>query len=161
MRSTNNNGYVIVGPTLLLLYALQYIFNAQADALAVLQNDIRFKFGTGLLLLLLILLQWILAFARTSNLKQKYADAPLSFHKWVGATSPLYLYIHSIQMGNGYLAILTFAFIFNLALGFLSMRNIKSLHILYFKTWSFLHILFSVIVLVLVLFHIAMVLYFE
>jgi hypothetical protein len=156
-----NNGYLIVGPALILLYAIQYIFHVQAHALIVLQNDIPFKIGTGILLLLLILLQWGLAFVRTVNLKLKYSDTSLSFHQWLGAVSPLFLYAHSVEMGNGYLIILTLVFIFNLMLGFLSVGRIRSTHIIYFKTLCSLHIIFSVSVLALTLFHIAVVLYFE
>jgi methionine sulfoxide reductase heme-binding subunit len=160
MRSLNNS-YLIIGPGLILFYVLQYIFYEESQALIALQNQSQFKTITGLLLLVLILIQWGLTFARLGKHKLAESGVALSFHKWMGALSPLLLYVHSIKIGNGYLAILSIVFIGNLVLGFLSIGKIKSIGITYFRTWVFLHTLFSVVILVFTFYHIWVVLYFE
>ena len=156
-----NRLYLIIGPGLIVCYALQYAFYRESQALVAIQNDGTYKVVTGVLLLLLILLQWGLTFARVTKLTSAQCEMTLSFHKWSGAISPLLLYIHSIKLGNGYLAILTLTFIANLVLGFLNIGKNKSIHTRYFQTWVLLHSVFSVVVLVLTFFHIWVVLYFE
>lgn len=160
MRSVNDS-YLVIGPGLILFYILQNVFYLESQALTALQGQSNFKLITGLLLLLLILVQWGLTFIRVGSPKVAQSDIPLSFHKWAGAISPLLLYTHSIQMGNGYLAILSFAFISNLLTGFLGIGKIKSISIIYFRTCVLLHVIFSVVVLVLSFVHIWVVFYFE
>jgi predicted ferric reductase len=160
MRQVNNS-YLIIGPGLILFYVLQNVFFSESQALTVLQSYSNYKIITGLILLLLILVQWSLTLARVGKLKLVQSDTTMSFHKWAGAISPLLLYIHSIKLGNGYLAILSLTFIANLILGFLSIGKIKSISIVYFKTWVLLHTIFSIVVLVLTFFHIWVVIYFE
>ncbi|MEJ7646094.1 MAG: hypothetical protein WKF87_15980 [Chryseolinea sp.] len=156
-----NKLYLIIGPGLIVCYALQYTFYPESQAFVTFQNDGTYKLVTGLLLLLLILTQWGLTFARVTKLTSAKCEMTLSFHKWSGAISPLLLFIHSIKIGNGYLAILTLTFITNLVLGFLSIGKSKPIHIRYFQTWVLLHSVFSVVVLVLTFFHIWVVVYFE
>lgn len=82
-------------------------------------------------------------------------------HKWAGALSPIFFYMHSMGMGYGYLALLSYIFLANALLGYINLDVIKNNSELLFKGWMILHVAFSLIITILMFFHITMVFYYK
>lgn len=158
---TLRNPSILVGIILIVLYFLSYIPGFASQDLMLLQSQATYKTYSGVVLLLLILFQWALTVMRVNKLRSAAINSMTNLHQWAGAISPLLLYTHSIRLGHGYLMILTSAFILNLILGFMNVGKINSVSKIYFNTWCTLHIVFSVVVGFLTLFHVGMVIYWE
>ncbi len=82
-------------------------------------------------------------------------------HKWVGAFSPLVFYMHSIGMGYGYLALLAYIFLANTLLGYINLDVIKNDNELLFKGWMILHVAFSIVITLMMVFHLGVVFYYK
>ncbi|WP_255449825.1 hypothetical protein [Seonamhaeicola sediminis] len=125
------------------------------------QQDEMYKRWSGLLLGLLIAFQWLLSLVRTSKKLRKYAMSMQNIHKWLGAISPLIFYIHSIGMGYGYLLLLSYIFFSNTILGYFNLDVIKNNSDTLFKGWMIGHVSLSLIITILMVFHIVMVFYYK
>ena len=84
-----------------------------------------------------------------------------TIHKWIGAISPIIFYVHSMNFGYGYLLLLTYIFFANALLGYINLDVIKSSSEALFKGWMISHVAFSMIITILMFFHIAMVFYYK
>ncbi|WP_242521379.1 hypothetical protein [Tamlana sp. s12] len=150
-----------MGLILLCAYLLQYFLNLQWAWLFELQQQELFKRWSGLVLALFIAFQWLLTFTRVIKKLRKHAMTTQSMHKWIGAISPLIFYIHSMTFGYGYLLMLSYIFFTNTLIGYFNLDVIKNNSDLLFKSWMIVHVALSIIVTIIMVFHITMVFYYK
>ncbi len=155
------NKSTLVGLILLCAYLLQYFLNLQWTWLFELQQQELFKRWSGLVLALFIAFQWLLTFTRVIKKLRKHAMTTQSMHKWIGAISPLLFYIHSMTFGYGYLLMLSYIFFTNTLIGYFNLDVIKNNSDLLFKSWMIVHVALSIIVTIIMVFHITMVFYYK
>ncbi|MDO6758844.1 hypothetical protein Q4566_01425 [Tamlana sp. 2_MG-2023] len=120
-----------------------------------------YKRWSGLVLALFICFQWMLTLTRTVVKWRKHAMTMQIIHKWLGAISPLFFYFHSLALGYGYLLLLSYVFFSNTLLGYLNLDVIKSRSDAWFKGWMITHVALSMMVSILLLFHVVMVFYYK
>ncbi|WP_379884336.1 hypothetical protein [Mariniflexile soesokkakense] len=125
------------------------------------QQEEIYKRWSGLGLALFIVIQWLLTFSRIINKLKKYSFKVTNLHKWFGALSPLLFYMHSMSFGYGYLMLLTYIFIINNFIGYFNLDVIKSTNEVLFKGWMITHVAFSMVITLLMVFHISMVFYYK
>ncbi|AUS04038.1 hypothetical protein [Pseudotamlana carrageenivorans] len=155
------NKSTLVGLLCLFAYLLQYFLDLQWTWLFELQQDELFKRWSGLVLALFIAFQWLLTFTRVIKKFRKHAMTILDMHKWIGALSPLLFYIHSMTFGYGYLLMLSYIFFTNTLLGYFNLDVIKNNSDLLFKSWMITHVALSIVVTIIMVFHITMVFYYK
>ncbi|WP_282124264.1 hypothetical protein [Algibacter mikhailovii] len=156
-----NNKSTIVGLLLLFAFLLQFFFNIEWTWLFNLQQGELYKRWSGLLLAVLIVMQWVLTLTRVVKKWRSYAMTMQNIHKWLGALSPLVFYIHSMSMGYGYLLLLSYIFFSNALLGYLNLDVIKSSSEALFKGWMITHVALSIVITIMMVFHITMVFYYK
>lgn len=159
MKSKNLSSFI--GLLLFAIFCLQFLFKIEWSCLKELQQGEMYKRWSGLFLALFIVFQWMLTLVRVNKRLRKHAIKMTVWHKWIGAFSPLFFYIHSIGMGYGYLAFLTYIFFANALLGYINLDVIKSNNELLFKGWMIFHVAFSLVITFLMFFHIAIVFYYK
>ena len=158
---TNTSKSTAVGLILLSLYVLQRVLHIEWDWLVNLQGQEMFKRWSGLALALFITFQWLLTLTRVKKKLRKYALKMNGLHKWIGAISPLFFYVHSTNLGYGYLLLLSYIFLANTLLGYINLDIIKSKSDVVFKSWMIIHVAFSIIITILMFFHIGVVFYYK
>lgn len=156
-----NKKSTTIGLILLFLFFLQFALDLKWKWLYDLQQEEMFKRWSGFGLGMFILFQWLLTFSRVINKFKKYSFKVTNLHKWIGAISPLFFYIHSMELGYGYLALLAYVFLINTLIGYFNLDVIKSTNETLFKGWMITHVAFSIIVTILMVFHIAVVFYYK
>jgi sulfoxide reductase heme-binding subunit YedZ len=158
---TFNSKSTIIGLVLLCLYVIQFVFKLEWHWLFDLQQEEMYKRWSGLALALLITFQWILTLTRVVKKLRKYAFKMTAIHKWLGALSPLFFYVHSMGMGYGYLLLLSYLFLANVLLGCINLDVIKNKSDWVFKSWMIMHVVFSIIITTLMFLHIGVVFYYK
>lgn len=156
-----NNKSTILGLVLLLLFFLQFFLKLEWNWLFELQQQEMYKRWSGLGLAVFITFQWVLTLTRVIKKFRKYAIKMNLIHKWLGAISPLFFYIHSMGLGYGYLLLLSYIFFTNALLGYLNLDVIKNNSDLLFKGWMIFHVAFSIVITIMMFFHISMVFYYK
>ena len=151
----------ILGLVLLCAFFIQFFLQLEWNWLFELQQMEMYKRWSGLVLALFIAFQWVLTFTRVIKNLRKHAMSMQAIHKWLGALSPLVFYIHSMSMGYGYLLLLSYVFFSNTLLGYFNLDVIKSNSDLLFKGWMISHVALSIVVSVMMVFHIGMVFYYK
>ncbi|WP_298236673.1 hypothetical protein [uncultured Algibacter sp.] len=157
----SNNKSTLIGLVLLVAFFVQFFLNMEWHWLLELQQDEMYKRWSGLGLALFILFQWLLSLTRTVKKWKKHAMKMQTIHKWIGAVSPLLFYIHSMNLGYGYLLLLAYIFFANTLLGYFNLDVIKNNSDALFKGWMIAHVAASIVVTILMLFHIVMVFYYK
>lgn len=152
---------VSVGITLLVLYVLQDIFNWRWEWLYNLQLNESYKRWSGVFLMTFILFQWLLTLTRIIPRFKKISFQLTSYHKKIGALSPLFFYVHAMEFGYRYLFMLSIIFFTNMLLGIVNLDIIKSHKNWVFQSWMILHVALSVIITAIMFFHIGVVFYYE
>lgn len=158
MRNTKST---TIGLILLFLFVIQFALDLKWKWLYDLQQDEMFKRWSGFGLGMFILFQWLLTFSRVIARFRKYSFKITNLHKWIGAISPLLFYIHGMELGYGYLALLAYIFLINTLIGYFNLDVIKSTNDTLFKGWMITHVAFSIIVTILMIFHIGVVFYYK
>lgn len=156
-----SNKSTLLGLLLLTAYFLQFFLKLEWNWLFQLQQEEIYKRWSGVLLALFILFQWLLTFTRVIKKWRKYNITMQSLHKWIGAVSPLFFYIHSIQLGYGYLMLMSYVFLFNTLLGYINLDVLKSNNDFLFKGWMMAHVALSIIITFLLVFHVNTVFYYK
>ncbi|MEM9001712.1 MAG: hypothetical protein AAGB24_15740 [Bacteroidota bacterium] len=159
VKAINPSTYL--GLALLTLFFMQFILKLEWDWLSNLQQGEYYKRWSGLTIALFITFQWLLTFSRILKKFRKHSQKMAIIHKWIGALSPLFFYIHSMGFGYGYLALLSYVFFANTLIGYINLDVIKSDSELLFKGWMIFHVAFSIIITLLMFFHIGMVFYYK
>ena len=159
MKTSNKT--TLLGLVLFLLYFIQFFLKLDWNWLLDLQNKQMYKRWSGLGLAIFIIFQWLLTFTRIIPKLRKNAMKMNTIHKWLGAISPLLFYIHSMHLGYGYLLLLSYIFFANTLIGYINLDIIKNNSNLLFKGWMICHVAFSIIVTIIMLFHITIVFYYK
>ena len=161
-NSVKIQGYKWVGFLLLIAYVLVIsIPSTHLPVLEVLQADEMYKRWTGLALAVYMLVQWSLAFVKSSHKLVKYGESYASFHKWMGAFSPIILFIHATSIGYMHTSVFSIAFLSNNALGLFTGEDIKNSPYWYYKGWMMAHVGLSLAVTGMLLYHVFVVFYFK
>jgi len=150
-----------VGLVFLSAFFLQMFLKLEWEWLFHWQQDEMYKRWSGLFLALFIVFQWILTITRVIKKLRKHAMVMQAIHKWTGALSPLFFYVHSMSIGYGYLLLLSYIFFSNTLLGYFNLDVIKNNSDTWFKGWMITHVALSILVTVLMLFHVVMVFYYK
>ncbi|WP_303317916.1 hypothetical protein Q4Q34_18565 [Flavivirga abyssicola] len=156
-----NNKSSLIGLIFLSAFFLQFFLKLEWNGLLELQQQEMYKRWSGLVLALFIIFQWVLTLTRIIKKLRKYAMSMQTIHKWLGAISPLVFYIHSMSLGYGYLLLLSYIFFSNTLLGYFNLDVIKNNNDLLFKGWMIAHVALSIIVTIMMVFHIAIVFYYK
>ncbi|MEO9571826.1 MAG: hypothetical protein ABJH82_11185 [Polaribacter sp.] len=156
-----SNKSTLLGLLLLTVYFLQFFLKLDWSWLSHLQQQEIYKRWSGVLLATFILFQWLLTFTRVIKNWRKYNITIQNLHKWLGAVSPLFFYIHSTQLGYGYLLLMSYVFLFNTLLGYLNLDVLKNNSDILFKGWMIAHVALSLIITFLLVFHVSMVFYYK
>lgn len=151
----------LIGLVLLTAFFLQFFLALQWNWLYELQQDEIYKRWSGLGLALFIAFQWVLTLTRVVKKWRTKAMTMLTIHKWLGAISPLLFYIHSMAMGYGYLLLLSYIFFSNTLLGYFNLDIIKNNSDTLFKGWMIAHVALSIIISIMLVFHVAVVFYYK
>lgn len=151
----------LIGLVLLTAFFLQFFLALQWNWLYELQQDEMYKRWSGLGLTLFIAFQWVLTLTRVVKKWRTKAMTMLTIHKWLGAISPLLFYIHSMAMGYGYLLLLSYIFFSNTLLGYFNLDIIKNNSDTLFKGWMIVHVALSIIISIMLVFHVAVVFYYK
>lgn len=151
-----------LGIFLFIAYLVQYFIPIKWEWLLDLQeNHQMYKRWSGLAVFLLIVFQWVLTVTRVVKPLRKYSVTLTNTHKWIGALSPILFYVHVMNFGYGYLALLSYLFFANMLLGVVNLDIIKSKKNWVFQSWMISHVAFSVVITFLAVFHIGVVFYYK
>ena len=104
----------LAGILLVMGYVAQYALGLRWEWLYQLQSVDEFKYATGICLMVYIGWQWYLFLAR---LRRNRLWRILAFHERSGVFAPALFYIHSVQIGYGYLAVLGWIFLTGVLIG--------------------------------------------
>jgi hypothetical protein len=143
---------VVVGAVLLAAYLLQAALGLEWPWLAARQGERTFKLCTGALLLAYLAHQWWLAVGR-ANGWARAAKRSYRAHKLLGAAAPLFLYLHSLRVGYGYLVVLSTVFLANVGLGLVSPDLFRRKPKWFTVPWMITHVGLAVVLAALALFH--------
>ncbi|WP_406683494.1 hypothetical protein N1F78_12500 [Seonamhaeicola sp. MEBiC1930] len=157
----SNNKSSILGLLLFVAFSIQFFLKLEWTWLYELQQQEMYKRWSGLFLALVIGFQWVLSLVRTNRRLRVHNLVMQNIHKWIGALCPLIFYIHSMGMGYGYLLLLSYIFFVNTILGYINLDVIKNNSDVLFKGWMISHVAISLIITILMLFHVVMVFYYK
>lgn len=157
---TDNQLYLLTGSLLLVLYFTQLNLSLRWIWLDNLQSGEVYQQITGFLLLAYVIMQGRLGFQRLSKPNMPFRSL-LANHKIHGVFAPILFYIHSMDVGFAYQVVLTFVFLGNSLLGYLSPQAIKLRKKWYILSWTILHVGLAILTLTLMLFHIYIVYYYS
>ena len=146
---------LVISSILCLLFMLQCYYNLSPQWLVDLQANNLYKQITGFLLIACVLYQWRLAFARSQGRKSN--TVAKSDHRFYGALLPIVYFIHSVEIGYAYQAVISLALLSNCIVGGCNPITLKIKHKHYYSSWLLLHIALSVIILPLSLYHLYVV----
>ena len=148
----------LAGIMLVLAYLAQDAAGLQWEWLSRLQTADVYKYATGVALLLFMGWQWYLFVAR---LKGKRVQGLTSFHQRSGVLAPVIFYVHSMQIGYGYLAVLSWIFLGSVVIGMANPVGIRIRNRLYRVSWLATHVMLASLIAVLALFHAYIALYYK
>ena len=151
----------LAGLVLLLAFFLQYFLGWKWQQLEEWQQLELYKRWSGLALALLFGFQWMLTASRVLPGFRKYALQLATLHKWAGAISPLLFYIHSSGIGYGYLGLLTYVFVANTLIGLVNLELVRKNSLWLFNGWMITHVALSMVLTLLMGFHIGIVFYYK
>jgi len=147
------SAYVSLGLGLLLAFFLQHLFQIKWPLMVALQQHATYKYWSGLLLMTYITYQWYLAFLRMHG-RVHAAKRHYKPHKWLGACAPLFFYVHSTQLGYAYLGVLSVMYFANVVLGLCNQEVVQSRKKWFTQSWMVTHVAASVLIVVLMVYHI-------
>lgn len=143
----------------MLAYLLQHWLSLHWGALSDWQQTTGYKLLTGSLLASFVGFQWLLAACRWLSWSQ-LAKSLYRWHQWLGALSPVLLFLHSTELGAGYVLLLSSVYLANTVLGLVSPQTWTALR-KFHTPWMASHIALSVLLVVVIGMHVWTALYFE
>lgn len=150
------NHYFIVGMTLLVLYVVQAQSGIQFDFLVNLQSNADYKQISGYVFVLYFLYQWKLSKTKISKQTPAFQRV-LKRHKFYGMFVPVVLFLHSVELGTGYLGILTVVLLTTIFTGLINYENTSFRRKVYMYGWLITHITAATLTFGLILFHVYVV----
>ena len=141
-----------------LIYVAQDLSGLKWEWLAQLQDVDVFKYATGAGLLSYVGWQWWLFYSRV---RRRNLRRLLSWHQRTGALVPLLFYVHSVEIGYGYLAALSWVFLVNMLVGAASPLGVRINNRYYTASWGVLHVSLAALTVFLGLFHVYIAVYYK
>ncbi len=157
---SRSKNYFYLGILLLALFFVQDVFQIRWQWLQELQRDETYKRWSGLVLAIYVTGQWCLSALRMRD-ETRASRRMYSIHYRMGALAPLFLYIHSVQLGHAYQLALTSVYFANAFVGLFNQEfwNITSRLFQYY--WMIVHVTLSVLVVILMVYHLFIALYYK
>lgn len=152
--------YLYVGVLLLLAFWVQYIFELQWEWLETMQNDETLKQCSGFALASFVAHQWYLSRLRMRGC-MKTAKSHYSKHKRAGVLASLLFYLHSTQLGYAYLFLLSMVYFANVVVGFCNQETLGIKKRWFYTSWIITHVSLSVVLVVLIGFHVIIAFIYE
>ncbi|MDE2886222.1 MAG: hypothetical protein OXO53_14170 [Chloroflexota bacterium] len=118
-----------------------------------------FKYATGACLLIYVGWQWRLFITRVR--RKKGSRLMMALHQRSGALAPVLFYLHSVEAGYGYLAVLSWVLLANVVVGAASPAGPLNRGRCYTLSWGTVHVLLAVLTVVLGVFHAYIALYYK
>lgn len=146
---------VVIGAVLLGICVLPYLGVPTPASLEPLYETPEYRLGSGLLLAVLVGLQWAHAVQRRRPAAE--TKRLLVRHLWLGALAPVLLLTHALSSGYGYQRALVWIFLLNCVLGLLSPAVVDSRRQPVQRLWLPLHIVASISVVALIVIHVVVV----
>ena len=109
-----------------------------------------YKYVTGICLIVYIGWQWYLFLAR---LNRNRLWRILALHERSGVFAPVLFYIHSAQIGYGYLAVLGWIFLTGVLIGLANPLGLNVRRRYYTAGWMALHVAVAALTLIMGLYH--------
>lgn len=159
-KLTDNHIYFLTGLSLIALYLTQLLLNLRWEWLGNLQSDEIYRQFTGFLLFAYVFMQGRLGLKRIRK-SATSVSALFYSHKTQGVFGPVVFYIHSIDAGFAYQLILTFVFLGNCVVGYISPQAIPIRNKLYVLSWTVLHVGLAIMTFILMFFHMFIVYYYS
>ena len=148
----------LLAALLLLAYIIQDAAGLRWEWFAQLQTIDLYKYISGACLLIYIAWQWHIFLARQRGVK---IQGLLALHQRSGAFAPILFYLHSAQVGYGYLAVLSWIFFANIIVGVASPLGLKIRSKTYTASWVILHVLLAALTFILAVFHAYIAFYYK
>ena len=149
-----------LGILLIVGYVLQAVAGLPPLVPETMRTGLTFRSVTGLLLLVLLAIQFYVPFLRFNR---RFSDAHrnLALHESMGVIGLLFLYVHAPTLGQGYLLVLATVMLANTALGLLTTTSRRSRNRVFRMLWLGGHIATSSFLVILAVFHVGHALYYE
>ena len=128
-------------------------------ALRAWQSRFAYKVATGSLLAVFLSFQWLLALCRVGGWLRA-AKALYPWHQTFGALAPVLLFLHSMRLGFGYLAVLSVVYLANNLVGLVNPSAFPRVKAM-LSLWTIAHIALSVLLVALTCYHAWTALYYE
>jgi methionine sulfoxide reductase heme-binding subunit len=138
---------------LLLVFVVQEAFELRWTFLMEMQKSELFKNYTGLALVIYIIHQWRLSLLRTQG-RMHDARSHYPRHKQAGVWATPVFYFHSVQLGYGYLCLLSLVYLGNVGLGVFNPETVRIRKKWFYHTWLVAHISFASFLVMLISYHI-------
>ncbi len=148
----------LAGVLLLLAYLVQDAAGLRWEWLAQLQTVDLYKYVTGSCLLAYVCWQWCLFLARQRGMR---VHRLMALHQRSGVVAPVLFYLHSVQIGYGYLAVLSWVLLTNVIVGVASPVGIRIHNRAYTAFWVVMHVLLAALTIILGLFHAYIAVYYK
>ena len=148
----------LAGTVLLCLYLLQDFLGLHWEWLKQLQTLDGYKYATGSCLLAYVAWQWYLFWARMNG---RTGRTLMAVHQRSGALAPLLFYAHTVQIGYGYLAVLSWIFLGNLLVGLANPIGIRISSRSYLALWGAVHVTLAVLTVALGIYHAYIAVYYK
>ena len=151
----------LAGIALVFAYLAQDALDLPWQGLYALQKLDWFKYLTGSCLFLYIVWLWSLFLLRLNGLKGRKAGRLMTFHERSGVFAPLLFYLHSVQIGYGYLAALGWIFLGAIAVGTASPVGMRVPGRGFRACWMAVHAMLAMLMLILGLYHAYIAFYYK
>ncbi len=151
----------LAGIALVLAYLAQDALQLRWNRLYELQTLDWFKYTTGAIIFLYVAWQWSLFLLRLKGLRGRNLRRLMMFHQKSGMFAPLFFYLHSVQIGYGYLAALSWIFLTAVLVGTASPVGIRIRSKLYLGSWIAIHVMLAALTVILGLYHAYTALYYK
>ena len=156
----SEKSYLSIGILFLMAFWIQYLFELEWEWLVHMQDHETFQQCTGLALASYVAHQWYLSSLRTRG---GIKSGKLQFlrHKRAGIWASLLFYLHSTQLGFAYLFFLSLVYFANVVVGFCNPETLMIKTKWFYTSWILIHVSLSVLLVILIGFHVCIAFIYE
>lgn len=151
----------LAGLALVAAYLAQDFLGLHWRWLAALQTEDWYKYATGAGLVLYLGWLWSLFARRVNGLRGQDLGQTMLRHEKSAALAPALLYLHTVQLGYGYLLVLSAVFLTAVAVGTASPVALGIRSRGYLAGWLTAHVMLAALVTLLGLYHGYIALYYK
>ena len=148
----------LVGVVLVVVYLAQDAVDLRWEWLHRFQSIDEFEYATGAGLFFYIGCQWYLFLVR---LGRKRLLRPMVVHQRSGVFAPVLFYDHSMQIGYGYLAALSWIYLTNVVVGAANPTGLRIPYRYYTAVRIVLHVALAALTVIIALYHAYVALYYK